>query len=222
MSRLIAIGMLLLLLCGACQDENRDVTLYQKNGRTKPIVAVLPVINSNEGGRELSWDLARELTEGIRKRALGSSKLYLLRENGSLDMAHQLNTPDLKRLQEMSSPKLGSAEFIVISELVDEKEIPYGVARGMPSNPQVEEIGAVLSVSMRVRVLDIREPTPRVILQEVIHHEHVIDRGAVGTNYTRSSYGTEAYRRTPLGLAHSKLIRELVARVEGYIGANKG
>jgi hypothetical protein len=75
---------------------------------------------------------------------------------------------------------------------------------------------------MRLRVLDIRNEQPKIILQEVLNHEHVVTRAYLNCDYEKSRWGTEAYERTPMGIAHSRIVRELVSRVEGYVGASKG
>lgn len=207
-------------LLSGCIGQNRDTTLYHRSGRAKPIVAVLPVIDSTEEKR-VGWDESREMTEEIRKRVFTSQKLYLLREAGSQELAKELNVPNPKNLPKEPLEKLGAAEFVIVAELIDEKEMRYGYGGGS-EKPYLEEVGAVLSLALRVRVLDIRNQQPKVILQEVLNHEQIVGRPYLNCDYEKAPWGTEAYERTPLGISHTKIARELVARVEGYVGASKG
>ena len=206
------------LLCVGCANSYRDTTLYQKSGRTKPIVAVMPVIDTT-ASNSYSWDISHELTEEVRRRVFDSSRMYLLREGGSLQTATALNIPDVSALPKDAKQSLGAAEFVVVTELLDQHETSYGLAS---DRPFLDEIGSILSLTMRVRVLDVREDIPKVILQEIVSQDHTIARPYLRTDYSKTPWGTEAFDRTPLGLAHSKLVREVVGRVEGYVGARKG
>lgn len=202
-------------LCGSCVQNCRDTTLYQRTGRQKAIVAVMPIID-HTSEHHFPWDLSREFTDEVRKRVYDSSKVYLLRDGGSLEIAEQLNTPDPKMIPESAIKALGAAEFVVVGELIDQKQIPYGLPR-CKDNPSLEEVGAVLSLALRVRVIDIRHEKPKIVLQEVLNHEHVVARAYINTDYSKSAWGTESFERTPMGMAHNRLVRELLARVETYV-----
>ncbi len=203
-----------------CVSQNRDTTLYHPSGRTKPMIAVLPVIN-HAGDTPVPWDTSQEITQSIRNRFLNSSKLYLLKETGSKELALQLNVTNPSQIPQISPEAIGSAEFVVITELLDDSLNAFGLG-AESEKPYLEEVGAKMCLSMRVRVLDIRNEKPRIILQEVINHEHLVGKGGLSCDYKKSHWGTNAYVNTPVGMAHTKIAREIVARVEGYVGANKG
>jgi hypothetical protein len=206
------------LLCGGCTRNYRDTTLYQLSGRQKPIVAVLPVID-NTSENNLRWDLSRELTDEIRKRVYDSKKIYLLRDGGNLEIAKQLSTPNPQAISTTAIANLGAAEFAVVAEIIEQDEEPYGINRASLDHPVRAEVGSVLSLALRVRVIDVRHEEPKVVLQEVLDHDYVIARAYMNCDYAKMPWGTEAYTRTPMGMAHSRLIRELVSRVEAYIEA---
>ena len=207
------------LICGGCARQYRDTTLYQLSGRQKPIVAVLPVINY-VADDELKWDLSRELTDEIRKRVYDSKRIYLLRENGSMEIAKALSTPNPNAIPYSALSGLGAAGFAVVAELIEQEEQSYGVAKASMDDSVRSEIGAVLSLALRVRVIDVRHETPKIILQEVLDQDFVIARAYMRADYEKNPWGTEAYNRTPMGLAHGRLVRELVARIEAYIEAS--
>ncbi len=208
---LIAIVAMTTVLPG-CARSYRDTSLYQKTGQVKPIVSVMPVINHSEAN-QLTWDLSREFTDEIRKRVYDSSKLYLLREGGTLEYAKELNDPNPTNLPHDVKEQMGAAEYVVVAELIDQHETPYG----LPNRSSHEEVGSVLSLALRLRVIDLRREKPRVILQEVIDYDYIIAKPYLKTDYNRCAWGTEAYERTPYGMAHSKVIRDLVAHAESYI-----
>ncbi|MCH9627189.1 MAG: hypothetical protein S4CHLAM2_08240 [Chlamydiales bacterium] len=211
---------LLAALTASCAPCCRDTTLYQSSGKQKAIVAVLPVID-HSGCRNLSWNLSREFTDEIRNRVYDSSKVYLLRDHGSRELAERLNTPNPAHISEVEVRNLGATEFVVVAELIDQHEIPYAARKTPEKSPFKGEVSAVLSVDMRVRVIDIRHDQPKVVLQEVLNQEHVIVPAYMSSDYARAPWGTEAFMRTPMGLTHNKMVRELVSRVENYIEATR-
>lgn len=215
------LGFCMLFSMGCTGSYNRDTTLYQRSGRAKPIVAVLPVIDSSDS-KLVNWELSQEMTEQIRKRVFNSSKLYLLRQSGGVEVAKQLNVPNPKEVTKTALEGVGAAEFVVVAEMLDEQEMPYRINDKSADKSSKEPTEMVLSLAMRVRVLDVRGDQPKVILQEVVNHEQLVTRPYSGCNYEKTHWGTEAYERTPLGMAHGKIAREIVARVEGYVGACKG
>lgn len=210
MGRFIVYFGILASLCASCAPCCRDTTLFKSSGRQKAIVAVLPVIDHTEGAT-LTWDLSREFTDEIRKRVYDSSNLYLLRDHGTREIAEKLNTPNPAMISSALVQDLGAAEFVVVSEMLEQNEIPSGATRN--------ETGCVLNLAMRIRVLDIRHDNPKVILQEVISHEQFIPRVFLTGDYAKAQWGTDAFNRTPLGIAHHKLVKEAVSRVESYIEA---
>lgn len=210
------------LLClSGCTRSTRDTTLFQSNGRQKPIVAVLPVLDRS-GTNGLTWELSRELTDEIRKRIYDSPKIYLLREGGSAELAEILNenTPD--SIGPSVLDNLNAAEFVVVSELIEQKQVPYGAGSRVSADeentkPFRTETGSLLTLAMRLRVFDLRHEKPKIILQEVINKDHVVCRPYSNSDYARSPWGTEAFNHTPMGFAHMQLVREVVSRVETYV-----
>jgi hypothetical protein len=209
----------LLLLCTACARHYGDSTLYQSSGGAKPIVAVLPVIENCESP-ELSWDISEEMTARITKRVVDSARLYLLKEKKDLALAKKLNHPNPQAIPKGITKSLGAAEYVIVSELIDQSIEPHSHPKAT-QKPHLNEVGATLHLAMRVRVLDVRGEEPKIVLQEVLLEDYEISRPYLFVDYSKAHWGKEAYERTPMGLAHSKIARELVAHVEGYIGANR-
>lgn len=214
----LILGMLL-LLCRVGECGFREATLYQLAGKQKPIVIVLPVID-NTSGNTLSWDLSREFTDEIRKRVYDSKRLYLLPDAGNLEIAKLLSTPNPQAIPSVAISDLGAAEFAVVAEIIEQGEEKYGVGRTKKEHSQ-DAAGSVFSLALRVRVIDVRQQTPQVILQEVLDQDYVISRAYMHTDYSKAPWGTQAFATTPMGMAHNRLVRSLMARVEAYIEAVK-
>jgi len=179
----------------------------------KPVVVVLPVIDRTESCG-LPWSLADEMTDEIRRRVYDSSRIYLLRESGTLDVAKTLSCPNPHDISAAALRDFGPSEFIVVTEIVEQKQNPYGL-----QTQKGEGTGAVLAVKMRVRVIDRRHPQPKVILQELVECDHIVARPYLNADYQKTQWGMEQFQNTPMGLAHNKIVRELVSHVEGYIVA---
>lgn len=207
----IALCAALLAVTGVgCASRCCDTTLYQRSGKQKGIVAILPTINQVAEG-DLPWDLSEEFTEEVRKKVFGSSRVYLLREHGSVELARRLNVPSPAAISYQDAKLLGAAEFVVVTELVEQREALCG-----PQDPD----SSLLELAMRVRIIDVRHEKPKVILQEVIREERKIAHASrTDSDYTLAPWGSDAFPRTELGMAHARVVREVVSRIESYIDA---
>jgi hypothetical protein len=89
----------------------------------------------------------------------------------------------------------------------------------------VQESSAELIVSVRVLVVDVREKTPKVVLQEIVEQSNHVPKQFTKANFNQVPWGDEAFAVSPLGIAHDQLCKEIAARVEDYIlisGARDG
>lgn len=202
------------LFCAGCAPTYRDTTLYQRCGSQKPIVAVLPVIDMTTKESPLTWDLSRELTDEIRKRVYDSKKIYLLREGGSREIAKMLTTPNPQAISSSVISNLRDADFAVVAEIIEHEDVDH-----LQLKPKVADVGSLLSLALRVRVIDVREEKPKVILQEVLDNDFLVSRAYLNWDYSKTPWGSEAFACTPMGMAHNRLIRTLVSRIEAYIEA---
>lgn len=208
--------MLVFVATTSCATRHfRDTALYHPSGRAKPLVAVLPVINS-VGSGDVGWDLSQEMTEEIRKKVSDSSRIFLFKSQANLAQAIALNSADLGKLSTVESQNLSPAEFVVVTELIDQSQHSKGYKN--EKRTYLNEVGVKVTVAMRLRVIDLRGKEPRVVLQEVVTQTQDVGKGYLGVDYSKTPWGTVAFANTPLGMAHSKIVREIVSHVEGYIG----
>ena len=72
-------------------------------------------------------------------------------------------------------------------------------------------------MGVRLRILDLRGSEPKIVLQEKIYDSYYIPKTLFPTDYNTVSWGTEEYKNSPLGIAHTRLIKEITTRVSEYI-----
>lgn len=196
----------MITICCSCAQQ-RQTAHYLRSGKEKAVVVVLPVVSRIEE-TNLSWDLSREFTEEICKRFFDSSKVYLLKQGGSRELVEKLSVANPAELSRHPSPNLGACEYVVVTELIEHKE-----------NVEKKPL-PITTLVARVRVVDIREEKPRLILQEILSQDFFL-ADKLSFDYTENCWGSENFQKTPMGIAHNHLVREIVSRVENYIEASR-
>ncbi|AAP98343.1 hypothetical protein CpB0412 [Chlamydia pneumoniae TW-183] len=180
--------------------------LYTSGSKTKGVIAMLPVFHRPGKSLEpLPWNLQGEFTEEISKRFYASEKVFLIKHNASPQTVSQFYAPIANRLPETIIEQFLPAEFIVATELLEQKT---GKEAGVDS----------VTASVRVRVFDIRHHKIALIYQEIIECSQPLT--TLVNDYHRYGWNSKHFDSTPMGLMHSRLFREVVARVEGYVCAN--
>lgn len=188
-----------------CTPVYNTAQLYKSGSKTRGITLMLPVTQSTRSiltSSHNQWDLSEEFSCEIARRLGLSSKLYLLNQNVSSSIAEAFNSPSGKVDHSLAS-QIFPAEFVIATEIL-EQSIP---------NNESEPI----CLSARVRVFDVRKNCINMVYQEIIETKQT----QTGIGLDNVLHWTHKnFESTPLGLAHSRLIKEMVARVEGYICVN--
>lgn len=213
------LGLCLLLIGGTffgCAKHYRDTALYHVTGKAKPVVAVLPVVNTSVEKTAARWDVADELTQEIRNRCSNSSRVFLLEQDSSASMAQALIAPELRSVPRSAFEALAPAEFAVVAELINDQE--KVITKNTKNAPRLDESQTTICLAMRVRVIDLRGQEPKIVLQEVVSQDHEVANGYRYIDYSKTAYGTPGFANTPLGIAHHDFVKEIVSHIEGYIG----
>lgn len=209
---MLRIGVVLGLALAAvgCHDEGSETALRQERVQTKPIVAIVPMIDRSNS--DLTWNLSDELTNSMRERLFLRGHLYLI-------SPEKINLVT-KKFSESNDPfgpntawvkkAFPKNEFVVFMELVRHDEIPLSA-----SSPK--DSAAQLTMTVRVRVFDIRGEQPKVVLQELVQNNEQIPRQFTKLNFEQVPYGSDMFDISPLGMAHAQLTKELASRIEDYI-----
>lgn len=207
-SGLLSLGALNLSSCASLHTPGSyHPKLYKTGGKARGVVAMLPVYyRAGKSTAALPWSLQTEFSEEISKRFLSSEKLLLIKHNASPQLISQFYAPQVASLPITIIGQFLPAEFIVATELLEQKSTQD--AFGNDS----------LSVSVRVRLFDVRRNKISLIYQEIIEANQPAI--SVISDYHRCRWQTKHFESTPMGLMHQRLFREIVARVEGYVCAN--
>ncbi|WP_213318457.1 CT253 family lipoprotein [Chlamydiifrater volucris] len=185
-----------------------NAKLYTTGSKAKGVVAMLPVaVNPrNQGGDVLPWSLREEFTEELVKKLSLSDRVFLIKHNVSNRIASDFYSPMPKAIPVEITSQFLPAEFVIATELIDHSTVSDALKN------------ETVCASMRVRVFDIRHNRSTLVYQEIIEAKQPIPQSA--SDYSRYGWRTSHFESTPMGLMHGRLIREIVARVEGYVCAN--
>lgn len=188
---------------------------YHENAKRKPVVAMLPVISRVTN--YLPWDLSEEFTSEIARRIMDRSNIYINSGSFPMGLRKKLEQNDTVILKKEDFAELKSQnDFVVLLELIEHDEAPYQsmMADNVLGN---EEIDRTLSMKMRVKVIDIRNEEPKLVLHEMIEVNHLIPRTYASVNYEKVVWGSDAYPATAYGRAHAKLESDLSRQIENYV-----
>lgn len=200
----------ILLLAGCNRNSPDEYARFHNDGRAKPIVALMPVLDSTEN--ELEWNLANEFTDSLRYKINAKGDLFLVSEKEIQAKIDTLADSDRPFDPEVNwaADRFPEQEFVVFTEIIQHEETPL-------DPKQSAESSAKLNMSMRVRVVDLRGKAPKVILQEIVEDTTFIPRAFTRENFAQEPWGSEMYDLSPMGVAHAQFIKEVTQRIEDYI-----
>ena len=203
--------------CNTTKGELSTIR-YHEDGRSKPVVAFIPVFDRSEA--QIPWDLSEEFTAQLKQ-------CFLKRKNFFLENADHINEK-IAFLTENTNPfsnditwikeVFNEEEFIVFTELIEHDIHPKELKNNFLDKitPSFE-----LSLTMRIRIFDLRNQTPRIILQELVHQNHLIPKPKSLPSQSKETWKKLRFKVTPLGLAHLQFSKEIARRIEDYILLSK-
>jgi len=191
-----------------CTHNNPQETRFHSDGRAKPRIAILDLLDNSEA--RMPWSLTNEFTDEISIKLNSGGRLFIQ----SID---DLPIP-LPVLEGKQSPfqdhswligENSDAEFYVFLELVEHSLEPRQQYHEHPSYD--------LIMSVRIKIVDVRKKMPRVILQEFIEQTNYIPAQLANLDYHKFGYGRATFPLSPVGHAHSKLTKRIAARIQDYV-----
>jgi hypothetical protein len=203
------------LILGGCYDSGNQTSVFtEARASNRPIVSFVPVIDNSKS--DLNWNVSQELSKAVRERLTQKNQVYMVGEEPVAALAQKaLSTHDPFDIDISWVRKaFPQTEFVVFTELMEHHEVPV---------EDVQDSPALLSMSVRVVVVDVRQKTPKIVLQEIVEQSHHIPRQFTKANSSQASqasqtsWGDEAFDVSPLGIAHDQLCKELATRIEDYI-----
>ncbi|MBA3957909.1 MAG: hypothetical protein H0X51_05920 [Parachlamydiaceae bacterium] len=212
MKRVFSLLLLLVALCG-CGPRYVDFFPCHDDGTYKPHVAFMSVLDSS--CLELPWKCAPEITSDIRYELMNNGQLFLY-EADEVDTA--LKSIDKAQLFD-SDAKIAKAcrntDFFVVMEIIEQELQPYesviSSPYAMPNYPNQ----SVLTVKVRIKVLDVRAGSPRIILQEIVTKTYMVPR--VCTEQTIRWADENAHWVNCIRKAHRQTAMSISRRLEDVI-----
>jgi hypothetical protein len=207
---------LLICLCVAlssCYKGNETAQLrHHDNGFCKPCVAIFDVYNHSSS--TLPWDLSEEFTTELVSRIKTEDKLYLVREE-EIAWQYPIQVEKISPFHQDDWLKENhpNVEFITFVEIVDHSVVP----RLSKEQTEVKNPSYDLKLCLRIKVVDVRDDIPVIVLQELINESYFIPSQLSGIDYNKTKWGKTLFALTPVGLAHSRITKEISKRIEDYI-----
>lgn len=208
-----ALGIFLLCLFASCSTQYSDFFPYFDDGTPKPSVALLPISTTTQ--YPLPYDVTRELTNQIRYSLMKDGRIYLpppKQVNKQLDQCSSLDMNNAKDL--MPFLYFQPEHFVVMIDLVEYKVVPY--KRGEFKPLYVANIrpadACVLAMKARMKIVDIRGSDPKIIRQELIISNHMMEKGAFEASLRLK--GKDGFYTSPVGLAQARFVRDIVEKIE--------
>lgn len=214
MSRFFLSLSALALIAGGCDDDNHNTAYNQASAQNKPTVSIVPVIDNTK--TDYDWSLSDEFSSALYSRLSQQNHIYLTDSAKVREKTKRLaekNNPFSADISWVKNAFQGD-EFVVFLELVEHEEV-FEKNHRKPSD--LQSCNAELNMTMRLRVFDLREQEPKVILQELVQNTHFIPRQFTSENFYQVTWDDESYSISPVGLAHAKFSKEIASRIENYI-----
>lgn len=189
----------------SCSRNQDEMSRFHEDGRAKPSVAVASLLDTTSF--DASWSLSEELTQGVMNLVAGTGEIFVHSQQESPFTENPFGT----NLSWMKREFQGE-EFVAFLELVEHEFVPVK-AKGIA--PQ--EASSNLNMGVRLRVVDLRQETPKIVLQEMIRDSYFVPKTLIPVDYSVEAWGTENFRKTPMGVAHAGLVKEIASRITDYI-----
>ena len=187
--------------CSRCKDETS--TRYHEDGRAKPVAAMPAMIDTTSF--DVPWSLSDELTSSIARMIANGGQIFIQSQD-DFAIASYPFSGDLSWMKR----EFQNQEFGVFLELAEHELVPSS------KNSNLENSN-LLNMGIRIRVIDLRGPQPKIVLQEMVRESYYIPKTLLPVDYQIIAWGTEEYKKSPLGTAHSQIAQEVAARISEYI-----
>jgi hypothetical protein len=187
------------------RNSNDEMSRFHEDGRAKPSVALASMLDTTSF--DASWSLSEELTQGVMN-LLGSTGEIFVHAQEESPFTENPFGPDLAWMKR----EFQGEQFVAFLELVEHEFVPVKT-KGMT----LQEASSNLNMGIRLRLVDLRSPTPKIVLQEMIRDSYFVPKTLIPNDYAVDSWGTEGFKKSPMGVAHAQLIQQVAHRISDYI-----
>ncbi len=215
------IAVCLALVSMACGGPRYvDYFPYHDDGRPKPKVAVVALKDACQSN--INWEFSEELAQGLYCDLMEGGQLYVLSQ-GDVEAPNGKRAQyDFTTIDAAFATDFCEADFVAVLELIDHAVVPYDpCTKTEVSNPKGKSCLQAILTNVRVKVVDVRCSTPRIVLCEVIKSLYPLDVGVRVDSIGGMPWGSGAYYKTPCGMAHYRAIKEISHRLEDVIQCSR-
>lgn len=209
MFQIVLSAFIALMAVGCSTPRYVDYFPYHDDGTPKPKVALMPVIDSSKSG--MPWDVSLELSEAVYSELMNCGEVYAL-------LPQEVGPVWAKRASidyfgnDMSYCKeFKSADFIVAMELIQNDSTVE------PDHP----CNQILTMRMRLKVIDVRCDKPRLVLYEIVKAEFITSPKYHPNEYEPICWGCSGFDKTPCGIVHQRMVCALTKRLEEVLWSAK-
>ena len=203
--RRISLFLLALAAVSCNRTQTDEMSRFHEDGRVKPSVAIASMLDTT--AFDASWSLSEELTQGVMNHIATNGEIFVHSQEESPFTENPFGT-DLSWMKR----EFQGEEFVAFLEMVEHEFAPVKTKGVSPL-----ETSSNLNMAVRIRVIDLRPETPQIVLQEMVRDSYFVPKTLIPTDYTVEVWGTDGYRKSPMGIAHAGLIQEIAGRIADYI-----
>ncbi len=187
-----------------CNRTNDQTSRFHEDGRAKPSVAIATMLDTTSF--DVPWSLSEELTAGVMNLIKKNGQIYVHTQEESPFTENPFGT-DLSWMKR----EFNSEEFVAFLELVEHEFIPT------QSSQEAQDTSNNLIMAVRLRVIDLRPTSPKVVLQELVKESYFVPKSLIPTDYSYAVWGTQDYTTSPMHIAHTGLAKQIASRISDYV-----
>lgn len=208
------LSLMMMLLCVACSGPRYvDYFPYHDDGVPKPRVAILPMSDHPESG--LDWSFSEEVENGLYYELMNSGMLYVLSPQEIGPPWDKRDNYDIFGNNPDYVKDFCGADIVVALELIEHSIVPFDPCAGREAtSPTLLSSTQGILMRVRLKIVDIRCGTPRILLYEVVKNCYPLTPGTCIEHVCAKEYGSDNYAKTQCGMIHRRMICELSSRIE--------
>lgn len=194
----VFIFLLLSLFTVSCGPHYVDYFPYHDDGAPKPHVVFLPVIDNIKSKQ--TCNLSEEMTRTICFEMMNTGELFLLSPQEVQAGLASVGKADLFDCDQAFAQQFCESDFVAIVELIEQEFAPC-----------VKEELSQMKLSARLKIIDLRSRTPRIVTQEILNENYLVCVAS------QISAKPDPFHVTTVGKAFRAFATTLSVRIENLI-----
>lgn len=189
-----------------------DYFPYNDNGIPKPRIALMPVISTQPG---LPRHFTEELTKSINYELMDHGKVFALSKNEIGPAWNRKAELDFFGKDLSFAKQFCHTDFVVALELIEHSWYPCEeVSSTCNRSCTPHSINQVLTIKMRVRVIDTRYKNPRIVHYEILKCCKPMSAPYKHIGFRQTNWTSQVLSMAPSTTEYQQLIHDVVKRLE--------